>query len=276
VTGIGFMQGRLSPLVDGRIQAFPWDHWRGEFAVAAGMGFPLMEWTLDEARLDANPLLTADGRGRIRHLSATSSVRIESMTGDFLMQAPLLRSGAPERDRLLAELERVIDACADLGIQHLVWPLVDNGRLERADEEDRLVDLVRNTLADRLRQGQVQIAFESDYPPDRLAALMARLPEDLAGVNYDIGNSASLGFAPASELEAYGKRVVNVHVKDRCLGGGTVPLGTGAADFRAVVDGLRRAGYGGRFILQTARATDEDHAGALSRARDFFRRALDV
>ena len=28
---IGFMQGRLSELVDGRIQAFPWDSWQTEF-----------------------------------------------------------------------------------------------------------------------------------------------------------------------------------------------------------------------------------------------------
>ena len=27
---IGFMQGRLSPQVDGKIQAFPWVHWRDE------------------------------------------------------------------------------------------------------------------------------------------------------------------------------------------------------------------------------------------------------
>ena len=31
---IGFMQGRLSPLVDGKIQAFPWDCWSEEFSVA--------------------------------------------------------------------------------------------------------------------------------------------------------------------------------------------------------------------------------------------------
>ena len=44
---IGFMQGRLSPQVGDRIQAFPRDHWREEFPIAERLGFPLMEWTLD-------------------------------------------------------------------------------------------------------------------------------------------------------------------------------------------------------------------------------------
>ena len=31
---IGFMQGRLSPLIGGKIQSFPWDNWECEFAIA--------------------------------------------------------------------------------------------------------------------------------------------------------------------------------------------------------------------------------------------------
>jgi hexulose-6-phosphate isomerase len=63
-------------------------------------------------------------------------------------------------------------------------------------------------------------------------------------------------------------RIVNVHVKDRLRGGGTVPLGDGAAQLGAVFELLRRAGYAGDYILQTARAADGDHAGALARYRD--------
>ena len=45
----------------------------------------------------------------------------------------------------------------------------------------------------------------------------------------DIGNSASLGLNPLDEFEAFGDRILNVHVKDRVLGGTTVPLGLGNA-----------------------------------------------
>ena len=30
---VGFMQGRLSPMVDGKIQAFPWGHWQEELRI---------------------------------------------------------------------------------------------------------------------------------------------------------------------------------------------------------------------------------------------------
>ena len=60
----------------------------------------------------------------------------------------------------------------------------------------------------------------------------------------------------------------NVHIKDRLRGGTTVPLGTGNADFGRIFAALARTGYRGNYILQTARATDGDHAGALERYRD--------
>ncbi len=76
-----------------------------------------------------------------------------------------------------------------------------------------------------------------------------------------------LGFDPAEEIGAYGARIDNVHVKDRVLGGTTVPLGTGNANFPVVFQALKRSGYAGNFILQTARATDGDHPRALRRYR---------
>ena len=91
------------------------------------------------------------------------------------------------------------------------------------------------------------------------------------GINYDIGNSASLGFDCTAEVRAYGHRISNVHIKDRVLGGTTVPLGSGAANFPAVFSGLARVGYKGDFILQTARAADGDHLGALLRYKQMAR-----
>src|SRR5262249_31940386 len=98
-----------------------------------------------------------------------------------------------------------------------------------------------------------------------VATFIARFPADVFGVNYDTGNSAALGFDCGAEIAAYASRIVNVHVKDRVRGGTTVPLGTGSADLPRAVRLLRAAGYTGRYILQTARAADGHHAGALAR-----------
>ena len=88
------------------------------------------------------------------------------------------------------------------------------------------------------------------------------------GINYDSGNSAALGYDSAEEISAYAPRILNVHVKDRLLGGTTVPLGTGAADLAKTIRLIERSGYRGQYILQTARASDGDHAGVLAKYRD--------
>jgi len=259
------MQGRLCDRVDGKIQAFPWLNWEKEFPVAQQLGIPLMEWTLDQERLYENPLMTASGRQRIRELSSRHGVRVLSLTGDCFMQAPFFKAFGAVREGLLRDLHAIVDACVDLGLRYLLIPLVDNGSLTSADEESALLEGLL-PLHGVLTSAKLKIVFESDFEPERLARFIARFPEDAFGLNYDIGNSAALGYSASTEIASYGQRIDNVHVKDRVLGGTTVPLGTGNANFPEVFRALHAVGYTGDFILQTARA-DADHAGALDRYR---------
>lgn len=271
---IGFMQGRLSPMVSGRIQAFPWAAWKDEFAKAERLGFHLMEWTLDQDRLDQNPLLTADGQREIIRLMRRHSVTIPSLTGDCFMQAPFWKAtgdaGARQRD-----FRRVAAASAAIGISLIVVPLVDRGRLESRVEEDALVTFLELEQR-RLQEFGLRVLFECDYDPPALARFIGRFDPAHFGVNYDIGNSASLGFDPSVEVAEYGARIGNVHVKDRLRGGTTVPLGTGAARLREAIAALEDAGFQGNYVLQTARAADGDDAGVLSQYRGMTAGWLDA
>ena len=91
-------------------------------------------------------------------------------------------------------------------------------------------------------------------------------------VNYDIGNSASLGFRAREEIAAYGERIGSVHVKDRKFGSGTVPLGTGDADFSAIFQGLAQIEYSGDFTLQVARSSAGDEVAWAKENRSFVTR----
>lgn len=265
---IGFMQGRLCDQVDGKIQAFPWDSWRDEFPAARDLDIPLMEWTLDQERLHENPFMTLAGQTAIRDLCSRHGLAIPSVTGDCFMQAPYYKAATPAVEReLLSDFAAIVTSCAALGVRYIVFPLVDAGRIENASQESRLREGL-NKIAPLARQLRVKIIFESDLPPPLLRQFIASLERDVFGINYDIGNSAALGFSPAEEFAAYGDFVDNVHVKDRVLGGTTVPLGTGNADLAGVFKILKRRGYAGNFILQTARAKERDHAAVLSRYRE--------
>jgi len=265
---VGFLQGRLSPQVDGRIQAFPGSRWwRREFVLADKADFRIMEWTLDHEKLLENPLMSSSGRQEIRRLSEMFHVTVPSLTGDCFMQAPFWKASGQRRHELEGVFLSVLNACHAAGIKTVVVPLVDQGSLANKAEEDMLIQFLRGRVEDLRRLG-LCVAFESDLKPIELAAFIDRFPRDSFGINYDIGNSASLGFDPSEEFAAYGTRIINVHVKDRHLGGNTVGLGDGDANFDAVFAGLANLRYSGNLILQTARDPVGDHLPSLVRFRN--------
>jgi L-ribulose-5-phosphate 3-epimerase len=263
----GFMQGRLSPLVDGKIQAFPAACWQDEFTLAAELGFDQIEWTLDHVGLMNNPLMSREGRADMRGLTRRNKIRVTSVTMDNVMQAPFHKTKGALQHGLLEDFSAVIDACAAAKIKTLVFPLVDEGALEDAKDEAALktgLDIVFPVLA----RNQMRVAFESDFQPDRLAKFLSSYPAENFGLTYDIGNSAGLDFNPVEEFKAYGERIIHVHVKDRIKGGSTVPLGEGNARFDVVFDHLALHKYEGDIILQTARAVDDRHSDALVKYRN--------
>ena len=264
---IGFMQGRLCERVDGKIQAFPWRDWESEFPAATAIDLHLMEWTLDQERLYENPLMVTEGQKKIRSLCQQHDLAIPSLTGDCFMQAPFWKIDGQARIDLQSDFLAIGRACAVVGIRMIVVPLVDNGRLETAEQENVLIEFL---LAQQsfLSKFDLQVIFECDFTPVEFARFIARLPAERFGINYDVGNSAALGFKPAEEFTVYGARVVNVHIKDRVLGGTTVPLNAGSADVDAVFAALAQKNYQGNFILQTARAAEGNHSEVLSSYRD--------
>ena len=260
---LGFMQGRLSKIVNGKIQAFPWKEWEFEFKKAAQIGINLMEWTLDHERLHENPLMTRIGRERITQLCHKNNIRIESLTGDCFMQEPFWKQKDLNiRNSLKENFIEVCNSASKLGIKYIIVPIVDNGKIEKEIEAEILINFL---LEQKLffSQKNLCILFESEQPSKELAELINNLPKNIFGINYDIGNSASLAYNPEEEIATYGDRIYNVHIKDRLKGGTTVPLGRGNADFQKVFQSLKNKDYQGNFILQAARASNGNHVQAI-------------
>ena len=83
-------------------------------------------------------------------------------------------------------------------------------------------------------------------------------------VTYDTGDRAALGYDPKEELELYGERISNIHIKDRLRGGGSVVLGTGDTRFERFFGALRTLRFSGPFIMQAYR---DDEGMALFRSQ---------
>jgi L-ribulose-5-phosphate 3-epimerase len=246
------MQGRLLPPPAGRFQCFPRERWPEEFAAAKSVPLDGIEWIYDLHGAGANPLESEAGLDRMRELGSQHGIAVCSLCADYFMDLPLLRVSADQRRERLQRLDWLIGRCGQLGIQRIVLPFVDASRIETPAEADVVVECLHAILP-TAEACKVELHLETALGPAEFAALLARLNHPFIKVNYDSGNSASLGYHPHEEFHSYGSRVGSVHIKDRVRGGGTVPLGTGSADFAALRQCLAEVNYQRDFVLQVAR-----------------------
>lgn len=246
------MQGRLVPKYKNQYQSHPVGYWDQEFDVASQLGLDLVEFIVDLDRIEENPLMSTGGVARVAEVIARTGVRVSSICADCFMAAPL-HSADPVVARSSATyLQRLVDLAPVLGISDIVIPCVDQSSLHSDEDTARFVGALAPLLGDAERNG-VNLSLETDLDPDRFARLLERFASPRVTVNYDTGNSASLGFNPREELAAYGGKISDIHLKDRVRGGGSVVLGTGDTDFDAFFDALGPLDYRGFFILQAYR-----------------------
>jgi hexulose-6-phosphate isomerase len=250
---IAIMQGRLLPPQGGCFQCFPRDQWRREFPRAAAAGLDAIEWIYDLQGADVNPLNTDEGIAEIRSLSRQYQVEVVSLCADYFMDRPFVTADPLEYQELSERLSWLLNRCHLARINRIVLPFVDKSRIETSEQRTRAIEIINRTLP-VAEQLDIELHLETSLPPVDFASLLDGFPASLVKVNYDSGNSASLGYDVRAEIAAYGARIGSVHIKDRARGGGTVALGKGDADFVALFEGLTTIPYRGDYVLQVARS----------------------
>jgi hexulose-6-phosphate isomerase len=261
---IGFMQGRLSPLVGERIQAFPGEVWPEEFSIARKHKIKNIEWTIDSLTFHSNPLIQQEEHEQVRRTAHENLLNIPSVTCDYFMENPYWAPNGVDIER---DIYQILEGMNQIGASILVIPLVDNSSIRNNQNLD--LQFFMN-LEKTLDQLEIRVAFEVDLDEEETKDFVANFSPQSYGINYDIGNSAAYGFDPEKEISNYGERILNVHVKDRFRNGNSVPLGKGDADFQRVINQLTEVNYSGNFIMQTARAAEGDHVAELNRNIEYF------
>jgi hexulose-6-phosphate isomerase len=247
---VGVMQGRLSPIINNRIQQFPWNSWSNEFVLASKIDIKLIEWTIDTFEFCKNPLISINQWDEINLIMEKTNISIPSVTCDYFMENPPWKTDL----KLVKEgISSILEGMRNIRSTILVIPLVDNSSLPDSSSV-KIIENLFTDLIPEIIKNKLQIAFECDLNPEKLSEFISKFDRNYFGINYDIGNSSSLGFNPTEEFRAYGSRIINVHVKDRKLNGTSVPLGEGDADFLGIFRLLHKENYQGNLILQTARS----------------------
>jgi L-ribulose-5-phosphate 3-epimerase len=249
---IAFVQGRLVDQIDNKIQAFPIDTWKDELEIATQNDMKYIELTVDLTDIEKNPLSNEDGSLYLKKQLNTQSIEAIACTADFIMHCPPWIS---DYKKMQAICKNIIEGLGNIGCRFLVFPLVDNSSIDKSLEEQSIKFLL--SLEEYLKKNNVEIVIESDYQHKELKSFIENFPDKYYGINYDIGNSASMGYCIEDEFSSYFDRVKHIHVKDRLLKGSTVPFGSGSVNFDKCFRIIRAYNYKGNFSIQSAR----DHSG---------------
>jgi hexulose-6-phosphate isomerase len=252
---IGIMQGRLSPRIDGKIQAYPANTWQKEFEIAKEIGYSAVEWIVEKP-LEINAMMSKSGIKEIKDVISKTEVRIDYVCADIFMQQPLVRMTQEIEEENKELLKNILLNAKEVGAMGVEIPFVDASSIKSESEKNELISCMQEAfeLAEEIG---MKISLETDLNPTSFKELLDRINLNHVQANYDIGNSASLGFDPVEEIDAIGNRILNVHIKDRKLGSTTVPLGTGDADIKLSLSRLSEINYLGGITMQAARGTDD-------------------
>ena len=257
----GVMQGRLSQQTERGYQSFPWESWEEEFETAAELGLEHIEWVLDSFDIDVNPLMV--NPAIVNKNSSHSGISIPSVCADFLMNTPLVSSEKEVWERfsfMLAGMEEV-------GAQIAVIPCVDQSSILVPANYANLVASLPKALQ-LASDHSVQLALEADLPPNYFLSLLTEFEAEGLKVNYDSGNSSSLGYDFDTEVRTYGHLISDFHLKDRPFGGGSVRLGDGGADFPSIIRYLKESEFHGVITVQAMR--DPEGLGVLKSQLDWL------
>lgn len=248
---VGVMQGRLLPKYQGQYQAHPMGYWADEFSLAQQFGLDCIEFILDHPSAKHNPLLNGCV-GQIQDVVKKTGVNVKTICADYFMDMPLHSTNVSEARESMNVLRCLLASSIKLGVSDIVLPCVDQSSLNHDDKLARFTGAI-DLIADELESKKINLSLETDLSPIAFDDLLNRIGSPRIKVNYDIGNSASLGYDLVEELDAYGERITDIHIKDRDRNGGPVVLGKGNADFERFFSKLDSFNYQGPFIMQAYR-----------------------
>ena len=161
-----------------------------------------VEFILDFDTAGENPLLSTEGIKSITSVMDDTNVRVYSICADYFMEAHFTSpmQSVSKSEKVLMSL---LGSAEKLGSSNIVLPCVDQSSLQSQREIENLVSVLKNLMMEFERKN-IFLSLETDLAPTPFAKLIEEFASAALRVNYDIGNSASLGFCPKEEFEDLG------------------------------------------------------------------------
>lgn len=249
---LGVMQGRLLPKFNGRYQAHPVGYWQDEFPIAQSLGLDCIEFILDFNDFKKNPLTSEGGIQELKNCIKETGVKVVSICADYFMEAPFHSKDLDTVKKSQKVLSLLLTNGNQIGVKDIVIPCVDQSSLKTQDDKSTFYENL-SPLLKEAESANIRLSLETDLCPKDFLDIIRMFDSKYLTVNYDIGNSAALGFDPVEEFSEYGSYITDIHIKDRKLNSSSVELGFGDAKFDLVLSMIQKIKYTGPFIMQAYR-----------------------
>ena len=136
--------------------------------------------------------MTNKGILEIKRKSDQTGVEIKSVCAYYFMEAPFHKKPIDKINKSINVLNRLIDNSIEIGIEQIIIPCVDSSSLNPEDFNFFIKNIQK--CLKNAETKKIKICLETDLDPENFYELLKKMPHESVKVNYDIGNSASLGY----------------------------------------------------------------------------------
>jgi sugar phosphate isomerase/epimerase len=229
--------------------------WEKLFNAAAQIGFEGVELGVGEGYAGSK-LWKADGRRELRSLSEASGVAIASICLHLYWGISFANADEAVRKKASAIAQEAAAIASEVGARNLLIPVTSSEGIDAEEARGRWVLGMRSCANAAERHGVV-FALENVGQPfaqtgEQLASIVDEIGSTAVKAYYDPGNAVYDNLDAIADIEALGRRISQVHMKDP----GGDHLGEGRMDIPAVIKALRAADFTGWIMLETP-ATDD-------------------
>jgi len=223
--------------------------WEAEFNIAKQFGFYSIEWIFELNNYKNNPIWTETGRRKICEIVTSSGVGIESVCADYFLKSPFYRVTEDVRSDNICLLQTLIRYSSEIGAKTILLPVLEDSEIRDDDERKLLQDAIDQCIP-FLEEYEIKLGIEAELPAREYLELVSYFNSPYVGAYYDSGNCAAKGFDMREDVQILSDKLMNIHLKDRLVGGQSTYLGCGACNFEGALPMLVKQGYEGLLVMQ--------------------------
>lgn len=179
-----------------------------------------------------------------------TGIAVSSICMGLLNSNPLV-----SEPRVPGWVSETIKAAANLKAKVILVAFFGQGTLRTQEEKDKAAAILK-PLAPEADKAGVILGIENTLSAEDNVRILDKIQSPAAQVYYDVANSTFGGYEVPKEIRSLGKRICELHFKDRTL------LGQGEVNYPGIRDAVRDIGYQGWIILEGANPLGPKISGA--------------